>query len=90
MYLYFEDSILIDVSHLFPFSMVCRLCDFTLYVFSQLDMAMVVLINGFPFGQLSIPSFQGQGFSGWKAKMLLILEGDELFNVVIGNFLCPP
>ena len=52
-------------------------------------MAMAVIVNGFPSGQRSIPSFQGQGFPGWKAKMLLILEGDELSDVVIGNSLCP-
>ena len=52
-------------------------------------MAMAIIVNGFPSGQRSIPSFQGQGFPGWKAKMLLILEGDELSDVVIGNSLCP-
>lgn len=52
-------------------------------------MAMHILVNGFPSGQRSIPSFQGQGFPGWKAKMLLLL-GDELSDIVIGNSLCPP
>ena len=70
--------------------MVCRFCAFILYVFLQLDMAMHILVNGFPSGQRSIPSFQGQGFPGWKAKMLLLLEGDELSDIVIGNSLCPP
>lgn len=50
---------------------------------------MTVLVNGFPSGQRSVPSFQGQGFPGWKAKMLLILEGDELSDVILGNYLCP-
>ena len=51
-------------------------------------MAMAVIVNGFPSGQRSIPSFQGQGFPGWKAKRLLILEGDEFSDIVIGNSVC--
>ena len=52
-------------------------------------MANCVLVNGYPSGQQSVPFFQGQGFPGWKAKMMLILEGDELFDLVLGNVSCP-
>ena len=50
-------------------------------------MGQPVLVLDFPSGQRPISSFQGIGFFGWKAKMLLILEGDELSDVVLGNFL---
>ena len=70
--------------------MVCRFCDLILYVFSQdTGMANCVLANGYPSDQRSVPPFQGQGFLGWKAKMLLILEGDELSDVVLGNYARP-
>ena len=52
-------------------------------------MANCVLVNGYPSGQRSVPPFQGQGFPGWKAKMLLILEGDELSDIVLGNYVRP-
>ena len=70
--------------------MVCRFCDLVLYLFSkQPDMAQPIVVHGFPSGQRSVVPFQGTGFPGWKAKMLLILEGDELSDVVLGNSLCP-
>ena len=52
-------------------------------------MAQPVIVHGYPSGQRSVPPFQGTGFPGWKAKMLLILEGDELLDVVLSNSLCP-
>ena len=70
--------------------MVCRFCDLILYVFSRhSEMANCILVNGYPSGQRSVPAFQGHGFPGWKAKIMLILEGDELFDIVSGILPCP-
>lgn len=52
-------------------------------------MANSILVNGYPCGQRSIPIYQGQGFLRWKANMMLILEGDELSDIVLGNLVCP-
>lgn len=51
-------------------------------------MATSIVVNGFPAGQRSVPLFQGQGFPGWKAKVMLILEGDDLSDIVFGNLVC--
>jgi len=51
-------------------------------------MTNYILVNGYPSGQQSIPIYQGQDFSGWKVKMMLILEGDELSDLVLGNLDC--
>ncbi len=69
--------------------MVCRFCDLILYVFSQPEMSNSIIVNGYPSGQRSVPPFTGQGFPGWKAKMLLILESDDLSDIVLGISLCP-
>ena len=69
--------------------MVCRFCDLVFYVFSQPEMSNSIIVNGYPSGQRSVPPFTSQGFPGWKAKMLLILEGDELSDIVLGNCPCP-
>jgi len=48
----------------------------------------ILVVNGYPSSQQSLPIYQGQGFLGWKAKAMLIDESDELFDFILGNLVC--